>query len=193
MVTTSQFKKGLTFELEGAIYSVIWFQHQISGPHAGAITRAKLRNVRTGNVTERTFKPADKFDEIELERRKNQFLYADGENFYFMDKETFEQMSIPKVQLGRGGLFIKEDMEVDALYYKGEMLGVELPPMVELKIIRTSPPIKSDSGNVMKTAVLENEAEILVPQFLSQGEVVRVDTNSGEYIERVHEPKKEHK
>ena len=193
MVTTSQFRKELTFELDGVIYSVIWFQHQISGPHAGAITRAKLRNVRTGNIAERTFKPTDKFNDIELERRKNQFLYADSENFYFMDKETFEQVSIPKGQLGKGGLFIKEDMEVDALYYKGEMMGVELPPMVELRIIRTSPPVKSDSGNVMKTAVLENEVEVLVPQFISQEEVIRIDTHSGEYIERVYESKKEHK
>jgi len=95
--------------------------------------------------------------------------------------------------MGKGALFVKPDMEVDALYYKGEMLGVELPPVLELKVVRTSAPVKSDSGNVMKPAILENEVEILVPQFISQGEVIRIDTHTGEYIERVQEPKRGHK
>ena len=193
MVTTAQFRKELTFELEGDIYSIIWFQHLISGPHAGAITRTKLKNIRTGNITERTFKPTDKFNDIELERKKNQFLYADGENFYFMDKETYEQISVAKKQLGKGGLFMKEEMEVDALYYKGKMLGVELPPTIEMKVIRTSPAVKSDSGNVMKSAVVENEVEILVPQFISEGETIRIDTHTDEYIDRIHESRKEQK
>lgn len=193
MITANQLRKGVAFELEGEIYSVIWFQHQISGPHAGAVTRTKLKNIRTGNIIERTFKPSDKLNEIELERRKKQFLYADSDNFYFVDNETYEQMNVPKKQLGKGSVFITENMDVDALYYKGELLGVELPPAIQLKVIRTSPPIKSDSGNVMKPAVLENEIEVLVPQFISEDEIIIVDTHTGEYLQRLHEPKKEHK
>jgi len=193
MVTTSQLRKGLVLELEGAIYSIIWIQQQTSGPKAGVITKVKLRNVRTGNITEHTFKPTDKFNDVEIDRRKNQFLYADGEKYVFMDKETYEQLSVTKGQLGKGALFLKPDMEVDALYFKDEMMGVEMPPTIQMKIISTLPSVTNASGNVMKPAVLENKTEILVPQFLSSGETVIVDTHTGEYMERLHEPKKEHK
>jgi elongation factor P len=185
VIDTSEFKNGLNIEVDGEIYTIIWFQHHKPGK-GGAVMRTKLRNIKTGAIIERTFKSGEKFREVELERRKKQYMYNDGKTWYFMDLETYEQIAVPKEVISNVSKFLKEGQEVNGLYLDGEYLGIELPNTVELKVIHTVPGIRGDSvSNVMKPATLETGAEILVPLFVNIGDVVKVDTRTEEYIERI--------
>lgn len=148
--------------------------------------RVKLRNLKSGAIIERTFKSGEKFREVDLKRVKKQYLYKDGDNYFFMDMETYDNVGVSKEKLGIAVNFLKPDTEVEGLYLDGEFIGIELPPNVELKVIRTVPGVKGDSvSNVMKPATLETNAEINVPLFIKEGDTVKVDTRTGEYIERV--------
>ena len=185
MITTSDFKNGLNIEVDGEVYTVIWFQHHKPGK-GGAIMRTRLRNIHTGAIIERTFKSGEKFNEVALERQKKQYLYSDDTNCYFMDTETYEQVPIRKESLKQLLRFIKENVQIDVLYLKSEFLGVELPIFVELKVTHTVPGVRGDTvSNVMKPATLETGAEIRVPLFVNIGDIVKVDTRTGEYVERV--------
>jgi len=184
-VDTSQFKNGTIIEIEGEIYSVVWFQHHKPGK-GGAVMRTKLRNLKSGSTVERTFKSGEKFREVEMERKKKEFMYNDGKNYFFMDTKTYEQIAIPKEQLGEIAGFLKENTTVDALYLDGNYTGIELPANVALKIVETVPGVKGDTvTNVMKEAGLETGATIKVPLFIKEGDIVLVDTRTGEYVERV--------
>ncbi|MEN3013755.1 MAG: elongation factor P [Endomicrobiia bacterium] len=188
-IDTSEFKEGLCIKVDNEIYSILWYQHHKPGK-GGAVMRTKLRNIRTGSIIERTFKSGEKFETVDLVRKKKQYMYQAGDNFVFMDMETFEEIQIPKKQLGEAAKFLKENLEVEGLYLNEEFLGVELPIAVELKVIHTVPGIRGDSvSNVMKPATLETGVEILVPLFVEVGDVVKVDTRTGEYIERVESKK----
>jgi len=184
MISTADFKNGLIFEHEGAPQQVIWFQHHKPGK-GGAVMRCKLKNLKTGAIIERTFKSGEKFQDLELTRRKKQFLYAENGDCHFMDMETFEQMTYPSNLLGKSVQFLSENMEVDALFLSDEILAIELPASVALKVSSTVPGIKGDSvSNMMKPATLETGIELQVPLFIKEGDTIKVDTRTGEYVER---------
>ncbi|RLD15881.1 MAG: elongation factor P [Caldiserica bacterium] len=187
MISTSDFSRGMVIEVDGEYYEIIWFQHHKPGK-GQAVVRTKLRNIKTGQVLERTFRSGETFNEVELERKKVSYLYNDGENYVFMDNETYEQYPISKDKLGNFVNFIKEGMDVFILQSKGELLGIDLPLKVKLKVVHTVPGVKGDSvSNVYKPATLETGAEIKVPLFINEGDYILVDTRTGEYIERVEE------
>ncbi|MCX5782452.1 MAG: elongation factor P [Elusimicrobia bacterium] len=185
MIFTSDFKNGVNILVDGEPYQILWFQQHKPGK-GGAVMRVKLKHLRRGGITERTFKSGEKFDTVDVEKQKKQFLYIAGENYCFMDMKTYEQISFPKEKLGESAKYLTENLEVEATYLDGEFVGIELPISVELKVVATVPGIKGDSvSNMMKPATLETGVEIQVPLFVKEGDKVRVDTRTGEYIERV--------
>ena len=184
MVSAGDFRNGVTFEMDGNVYQIIEFQHVKPGKGA-AFVRTKIRNVIAGSVVEKTFNPSDKFPTAYIERKPMQYLYSDGDLYYFMDMETYEQQPIDKSKLGPAFQFVKENMEVKVLSYKGNVFGVEPPNFVELEVTETDPGFKGDTAtNATKPATLETGAEIKVPLFINQGDMIRIDTRTGEYMER---------
>lgn len=184
MVTAGDFRNGVTFEMDGNVYSIIEFQHVKPGKGA-AFVRTKIRNVISGAVTEKTFNPNDKYPIAFIERKDMEYLYNDGDLYYFMDSETYEQLPISPNVLGDNFRFVKENMVCKVLSYKGNVFGIEPPNFVELQVTETEPGVKGDTAtNVTKPATLETGAEIKVPIFINEGEMIRVDTRTGEYMER---------
>jgi elongation factor P len=173
--------------VDGEPYQIIWFQNHKPGK-GGAVMRTKMKHLRKGSIIERTFKSGERFEEVSLERHKKQFLYVAGPEYYFMDTQTYDQVNFPKERLGNGADFLTENLEVDAIYLNNEFLGIELPLSVALTVTSTVPGIKGDSvSNMMKPATLETGVEIQVPLFIKEGDKVKVDTRTGEYLERVNE------
>lgn len=184
MISAGDFKNGVTFEMDNTVMQVIEFQHVKPGKGA-AFVRAKIKNIITGTTIERSFNPNEKFNLAYVERKSMQYSYSDGDLIYFLDNETYEMVPIKKSVIGEKVEFLKEEMEVKVLIFKNEIFGVELPNFVNLKIIQTDVGVKGNTAtNATKTAVLETGAEIKVPLFIESGEVVKVDTRTGEYIER---------
>ena len=184
MISAGYFKNGVTFEFEGNVYQVVEFQHVKPGKGA-AFVRTKLKNVINGGVVEKTFRPTDKMPKAHIERRDMEYLYQDGDLFYFMDQETYEQIPLSSEQLGDALKFVKENMLVKILSYKGSVFGVEPPNFVELQVTETEPGFKGDTATgATKPATLETGAVINVPLFIEEGEMIRVDTRTGEYMER---------
>jgi len=184
MIDTSDFRNGLNIEVDGEPYTVVWFQHHKPGK-GGAVMRVKLRHLKNGSTIERTFKSGERFREVELKRVKKQFLYKDGESYYFMDLETYDNVALPKEKLGITVNFLKPDTEVEGLYLDGEFIGIELPYILEFKVTATVPGVKGDTvSNVMKPATIETGAEVSVPLFIKEGDTIRIDTRTGEYVER---------
>ena len=184
MVTAGDFRNGVTFEMDGNVYSIIEFQHVKPGKGA-AFVRTKIRNVISGAVTEKTFNPNDKYPTAFIERKDMEYLYNDGDLYYFMDSETYEQLPISPNVLGDNFRFVKENMVCKVLSYKGNVFGIEPPNFVELQVTETEPGVKGDTAtNVTKPATLETGAEIKVPIFINEGELIRGDTRTGEYRER---------
>ena len=184
MISAGEFRNGITFEYEGNVYQVVEFQHVKPGKGA-AFVRTKLKNVINGGVVEKTFRPTDKMPKAHIERKDMEYLYQDGDLFYFMDQETYEQTPLNKAQLGDALKFVKENMLVKILSYKGNVFGVEPPNFVELQVTATEPGFKGDtSTGATKPATLETGAEIAVPLFIDNGDMIRVDTRTGEYMER---------
>ena len=184
MVTAGDFRNGVTFEMDGGVYSIIEFQHVKPGKGA-AFVRTKIRNVMTGSVTEKTFSPTDKFENAYVERKEMQYLYSDGDLYYFMDMESYEQLPIGKDKLDDNFRFVKENMMCKVVSYKGNVFGVEPPIFVELEVTDTEPGFKGDTATgTVKPATLETGTTIKVPLFINIGDVVKVDTRVGEYLER---------
>ncbi len=185
MVTAGDFRNGVTFEMDGKVYQVIEFQHVKPGKGA-AFVRTKLRNVLTGGVTETSFSPTDKFENAYIERRDMQYLYNDGDLYYFMDMESFEQEPISKDLLGDAFRFVKEEMLCKILSYKGKAFSVEPPMFVELVVTETEPGYAGNTAQgATKPATLETGATIKVPLFINIGDVLKIDTRTGEYLQRV--------
>ena len=185
MIYASDFRNGVTFEMDGSVFQVVDFQHVKPGMGA-AFVRAKIKNVMTGATIERTFNPADKMPKALIERKEMQYLYSDGDLYYFMDTATYEQIPIDKNVLGDSLKFIKENETVQILVYKETVFGVEPPFFVELKIIETEPGFKGDTATgATKPATVETGAIVKVPLFVEEGDVIRIDTRIGEYMERV--------
>ncbi len=184
MVSAGDFRNGVTFEQEGQVLQVVEFQHVKPGK-GSAFVRTKTRNVMTGAVTETTYNPSDKFPSAQIERREMQYLYEDGGLHYFMDSETYEQTPLNQSDLSDDFKFVKENDTVKVLSYKGKVFGVEVPNFVVLEIVETEPGIKGNTAtNTLKPAKLETGAEVRVPLFINEGEKIRVDTRTGEYMER---------
>jgi len=184
MITAGDFRNGVTFELDGQIFQVVEFQHVKPGKGA-AFVRTKMKNVITGATVERTFNPTDKVEQARIERQDMQYLYNDGDLFYFMDTETFEQLPIGKATIGDTFKFVKENMIVKILSYKGNVFGIEPPTFVELEITETEPGFKGDTATgASKPATMETGAIVKVPLFVNQGDKIRIDTRTGEYLER---------
>ena len=184
MVVAGDFKNGVTFEMYGNVLQVLEFQHVKPGKGA-AFVRTKLRNVITGAVVEKTFNPTDKFENAYVERKDMQYLYSDGDLYYFMDMETYEQLPIGADKLSDNFKFVKENMMCKIISYKGNVFGVEPPMFVELEVTDTEPGFKGDTATgASKPATLETGAQIKVPLFINIGDVLRIDTRTGEYLER---------
>ncbi len=185
-IDTSQFKNGLKIEIDGDPFVMTYFQHVKPGK-GGAFVRTKIKNLRTGRVLDKTFRSGEKVQEADVEDRRMQYLYQDGEALVFMDNETYDQMSIPAEQIGDARKFLKENNEVSIVLYKGNPLNIELPAFVEAEVTQTDPGLKGDTASgATKPATLETGAVIQVPLFIKEGETVRVDTRTGEYVERVN-------
>ncbi len=184
MISAGDFRNGLCFEMDNQVYQVVEFQHVKPGKGA-AFVRTKYKNVKTGSVVERSFNPNEKFEEAHLDRRDMQYLYNDGELYYFMDQETYDQLPIHAAPIGDAIKFLKEEMICKVLSYKGDIFSVELPITVELEITECEPGVRGDTtNNANKYATLETGAVVKVPLFVNQGEKIRVDTRTGEYLER---------
>ena len=184
MITAGEFRNGVTFELDGNVFQIVEFQHVKPGKGA-AFVRTRLKNVITGATVERTFNPTDKMPKAHIERKDMQYLYNDGDLFYFMDVETFEQMPVNVSTLGDSLKFVKENDVVKILSFKNNVFGIEPPTFVELVITETEPGFKGDTATgATKPAIVETGATIKVPLFVNQGDKVRVDTRTGEYLER---------
>ena len=184
MISAGDFRNGATCELDGQVLQVVEFQHVKPGKGA-AFVRTKIRNVISGAVTEKTFNPTDKYPTAFVERKDMQYLYRDGDLYYFMDNETYENIPISASTLGDNFKFVKENMDVKVLSYKGNVFGVEPPFFIELEVTQTDPGFKGDTAtNATKPATLETGAEIRVPLFINEGDHIKVDTRTGEYMER---------
>lgn len=184
MISAGEFRNGVTFEMDGQVQQVIEFQHVKPGKGA-AFVRVKMKNVITGSVVERSFNPTDKYEPAYVERREMQYLYNEGELYYFMDNETYEQMPINKSTLGDDFRFVTENMNVKILSHKGNVFAVEPPLFVELEITETDPGFKGNTAtNTLKPAIVETGASVQVPLFLETGDRIKIDTRTGEYLER---------
>ncbi len=185
MIVAGDFRNGVTFELDNNVFQVVEFQHVKPGKGA-AFVRTKLKNVITGATVERTFNPTDKMPKAHIERKDMQYLYNDGGLYYFMDVESYEQQPINESNIGDALKFVKENMVVKILSFKGNVFGIEPPTFVELEVTETEPGYKGDTATgATKPAILETGATIKVPLFISQGDKIRVDTRTAEYMERV--------
>ena len=184
MVSAGDFRNGVTFEMEGNVLQIIEFQHVKPGKGA-AFVRAKVRNVITGSVVERTFNPSEKFPTAFVERKDMEYSYSDGGLYYFMDPESYELVPINESELSDNFKFVKENMVCKILSYKGNVFGVEPPNFVELQVTKTDPGFKGDTAtNTTKPATLETGAEVKVPLFIDEGEMIQIDTRTGEYMGR---------
>ncbi len=184
MISAGDFKNGVTFELDGQVMQVIEFQHVKPGKGA-AFVRTKFRNVINGGVVERSFSPTERFPTAFIERKDMEYLYSEDDLCYFMDLETYDQIPISKDQMDDNFKFVKENEQVKILSYKGNIFGIEPPTFVVLEITDCEPGVRGDTAtNVMKLATLETGAQIKVPLFCNVGEKIRIDTRTGEYLER---------
>jgi len=184
MITAGDFRNGVTFEMDGNVYQIIEFQHVKPGKGA-AFVRTKIKNVIAGSVVEKTFNPTEKFPTAFIERKDMEYSYNDGDLYYFMDPETYELVPVNASDLSDNFKFVKENMTCKILSYKGKVFGVEPPTFVTLQVTKTDPGFKGDTAtNATKPATLETCAEIKVPLFIDEGEMINVDTRTGEYMSR---------
>ena len=185
MISAGDFRNGVTIEFEGNIYQIIEFQHVKPGKGA-AFVRTKLKNIISGGVVEKTFRPTEKYPQAHIDKKEMQYLYNDGEMYNFMDNETYDQMPLNKDTLGDCLKYLKENMEVTILSYKGKVFAVEPPTFVELEVTYTEPGFAGNTTTTSgKPATLETGLELQVPMFVNIGDVLRIDTRTCEYMERV--------
>ena len=185
MISTSEFRNGSRLELNGAPFYIVEFQHVKPGK-GGAFVRTRLKNLKTGQFLEKTFRSGEKFDEPDLDECDMQFLYSSGDSFTFMDTSSYEQFSYDKSQLGGSTDLLKEETVVQIILYQGKPISVELPTFIKLKVVNADPGVRGDTASGgTKPAVVETGATIKVPLYLEPGEVIKVDTRTREYVERV--------
>lgn len=185
MPSTSDFRPGLVIKFNNELWTIIEFQHVNPG-NWRAFVRTKLKNIKSGKVIENRFRAGEAIEIIRIERKEFQFLYRDGTGCVFMDKDNYEQLSVSEEQIGDGAKFLKDGESVDILFNGTEITGIELPITVELKVVETVPGVRGDSANAgTKPAQVETGATVNVPLFINEGDLLKIDTRTGEYIERV--------
>ncbi|MCZ6634061.1 MAG: elongation factor P [bacterium] len=185
MVSTSDFRNGMVIRIESQLYFMVAFEHFKPGKGA-SVVRTRLKNVQTGSVIDKTYRSGDKVDDVRLEKRKMQFLYKSDDFYYFMDTKTYEQYALTSDVLGDAVIYLKENEVVDVLVAENNTLGVELPIFVELEVVQTDPGVRGDTASGgTKPASLETGATIQVPLFIEAGNVLKVDTRTDSYVERV--------
>lgn len=185
MISAGDFKNGVTLEIDGNIYQILEFQHVKPGKGA-AFVRTKLKNIISGGVVEKTFRPTEKFPKAHIERKDMQYLYSDGELYHFMDVETYDQIALNEETIGDALKFVKENEMVKICSHKGNVFAVEPPLFVELAITETEPGFKGDTAQgATKPATVETGAVVYVPLFVEQGDILKIDTRTGEYLSRV--------
>ena len=185
MITAGDFRNGVTFEMEGNVYQIVEFQHVKPGKGA-AFVRTKLKNIKSGGVIEKTFRPTEKCPQARIERKDMQYLYSDGDLFHFMDQETFEQIALNEENVGDALKFVKENDICKVCSHNGSVFAIEPPLFVELEITETEPGFKGDTATgATKPAVVETGATVYVPLFVELGDKIKIDTRSGEYLSRV--------
>ena len=186
MISAGDFRNGVTFEYDGSVYQILEFQHVKPGKGA-AFVRTKIKNVINGGLVEKTFSPTDKMPKAHIERKDMEYLYNDGDLYYFMDPETYEQLPVSAEQIGDSLKFVKENMQVKILSYKGNIFGIEPPNFVELTITETEPGFAGNTATgATKPATLETGAVVMVPLFIDNGETIKIDTRTGEYMGRAN-------
>lgn len=184
MISSNDFRSGVTIELDGNVWRVVEFLHVKPGK-GSAFVRTKLKNVQTGSVVERTFRAGETVPQANLEKRTMQHTYKDGEEFVFMDMETYEETRLSGQQLGDRVQYLKEEMEVNLIFWEGQVLEIELPTSVVLEVVETDPGVKGDTATGgSKPAIVETGAQVMVPLFISVGEKIKVDTRDGSYLGR---------
>ena len=185
MISAGDFRNGVTLEIEGNIFQIVEFQHVKPGKGA-AFVRTKLKNIINGGLVERSFRPTEKFPQAHIDRRDMQYLYNDGDLYYFMDTETYDQISLPKEEIGDSLKFVKENEMVKICSHNGDVFAVEPPLFVELEVTDTEPGLKGNTATgATKPATLETGAEVMVPLFVNTGDKLQIDTRTGEYLKRV--------
>ncbi|MFJ6411575.1 elongation factor P [Terribacillus saccharophilus] len=184
MISVNDFRTGLTIEVDNGLWQVIDFQHVKPGKGA-AFVRSKLRNLRNGNIQEKTFRAGEKVSRAHIEHKKMQYLYASGETHTFMDTDTYDQLELQTAQIEYELKFLKENMEISVMTFGGETLGVDLPNNVELKVVETEPGIKGDTASGgTKPAIVETGLSVQVPFFINEGDVLLINTSDGKYVSR---------
>ncbi|MHB0975680.1 MAG: elongation factor P [Candidatus Aquicultorales bacterium] len=184
MISTNQFKNGMTIEVDGKLYQIVEFQHVKPGK-GGAFVRTKLRDIKSGGVVDKTFRAGEKFEQAQMTRRQMQYLYNDGSAFVFMDTESYEQTNLDAAIVGDATKYLKENEVALVVFTDGSPIGVELPTSVELEVVQTDPGVKGDTAQGgTKPATLETGAVVQVPLFIQIGEKIKVDTRTGEYLTR---------
>jgi elongation factor P len=184
IISTADFRNGLVLELDGALLRIVEFQHVKPGK-GGAFVRTRLKNVETGQVFDKTFRAGEKLEEAVLEHKKMQYLYGDGDNYIFMDNESYEQVTVPAEVVGETASFLVENQELSVFLRKGKAVTLELPAAVNLKVSKAEQWLKGDTtGGATKPVTVETGLVLQVPLFVEEGDVVKVDTRSGRYIER---------
>ena len=185
MVSAGDFKNGLTIEIDGNIFQILEFQHVKPGKGA-AFVRTKLKNIINGGVVEKTFRPTEKFETAHIDRKDMQYLYSDGDLYNFMDMETFDQLAVNADVVGDSLKFVKENDTVKVISHQGNVFAIEPPITVELRVTETEPGVKGDTATgATKPAIVETGAQIMVPLFVNQDDVLKIDTRTGEYLSRV--------
>lgn len=185
MITTSDFRPGLCIEWEGEVYQIVEFQH-FKMAQREALVKTKLKNLKTKNVIQISFRSGEKMPKATLDEKKMQFLYKSDDKYYLMDTKNYEQISLSEEQMEKVSDFLQENQILNILYYQGEIIDVELPIFVELKVVETEPNVRGDTvSGGSKPAKLETGAEISVPLFIQEGDIIRIDTRSRKYVERV--------
>lgn len=186
MISAGEFRNGVTIEIDGTVYQIIEFQHVKPGKGA-AFVRTKLKNIVSGGVVEKTFRPTEKMNKAHIDRKEMQYLYNDGDLYYFMDMESYDQISVSAGDVGDGLKFVKENEMVKINSFNGSVIGIEPPLIVELEITDTEPGFKGDTATgATKPAIVETGAQVNVPLFINQGEIIKIDTRTGEYTGRVN-------
>jgi len=185
MASTAEFRNGMVLEIDGDLWAITYFQHVKPGK-GGAFVRTKIKNILNGKTVDRTFRAGEKVGEPDVQERKMQFLYNDGENCIFMDTQTYDQIPFSQEQVGDARKYLTENLDVDVLFWNGKPINIDLPPFIEAPIIQCDPGMKGDTAQGgTKPATVETGAVVMVPLFLKEGERIRIDTRSGEYVERV--------
>ena len=185
MVTASEMRAGMVLRLEKQIYKVLEVESKAGAAKMGGVVKAKLINIKTGRISEPHFRPAEKMEELAVERRTMEFLYAQGGSCTFMRPDTFEQIEVPSAILGVAAAFLQPGMELPVEVFEGEPISVVFPDMVDIRVASTAPPARSQQDSAWKEATLENGLNVRVPLFIAPGEIVRVEVSTGRYVERV--------